>query len=63
MSDKKNDPKAEDNMIAEIEIVTMGIKNNNVEQSPSKEREQSHLNMQSLQLTPTNHHKKEGQAA
>jgi hypothetical protein len=63
MSDKKNDPKAEESMVAEIEIVTMGIKNNNVEQSPSKEREQPHANMQSLQLTPSNPHKQDGQGA
>jgi hypothetical protein len=62
MSDKKNGPKVEENL-AEIEIVTMGIKNNNVEQSPSKEREQSHPNMQALQLTPSNTHKHEGQGA
>lgn len=41
----------------------MGIKNNNVEQSPSKEREQSQANMQSLQLTPSNAHKHECQGA
>jgi hypothetical protein len=62
MSEKKNEPRAEDNLLAEIEIVTMGIKTNTVEQSPSKEKEISAANIQSLQLTPLNTPKNDPQA-
>lgn len=57
MSEKKNEPRVEDNAPAEIEIVTMGIKTNNMELSPSKDKEQPQSNIQSLQLTPPNTHK------
>lgn len=41
----------------------MGIKTNNIEQSPSKDKEQPQGNIQSLQLTPTNALKNEALAA
>jgi|688.fasta_scaffold2220841_1 hypothetical protein len=40
----------------------MGIKTN-IEQSPSKEKEQPQGQMQSLQLTPSNNQKNEAQGA
>lgn len=63
MSEKKGEQRPEESAPAEIEIVTMGIKTNNMELSPSKDKEQPQGNIQSLQLTPPNVHKNDGAAA
>lgn len=53
MSEKKSQKNIED--IAEIEIVTMGVKINAEQaQSPYKERDQPQQINQSLELTPNN---------
>jgi hypothetical protein len=55
MSEKKSNQRPEEEPVAEIEIVTMGIKAANAEhQSPLKEKEPSPPINPALQLTPNN---------